>query len=791
MTAAHLQRKWRKLRRDPVRFFADAGNPVFRQGGLGCLVAGHLLGELPVSLLRVLDALRCCGRTHEYTLSPLNQLNREGDAWVSSGEDPQFHVTAGPGVLPRGWTLISIEFADLGEWLEPAIYVDDGRGYSEKTAIRLPATRAGRISRLVKLPRRVKALRLDPMARPGRLEVKRLSMQPLGSLAALRHALSESDNDLATALAFCTRTAQARGAEACIPREEYAEWIKVRDTLTDMGRDEIRVEIKGMQRPPLFSILMPVYNSNLSWLREAIDSVRSQLYPDWELCIVNDASTGSDIASLLDGLASQDSRIKVRHRQTNGGIVAASNDALEMASGDWIATLDHDDRLAEQALHQLASAISRHPEAAILYSDHDHLTADGVRDNPYFKPDWNYELALGQNYVNHLSAFRSRDVRGAGGFRAGFDGSQDWDLLLRLVETTDPENIVHIPHVLYHWRSAGGNFSQAQAQAGRAGRRAVEEHLLRTGQRADVIPDATIAGHLDVRWQLPETPPLVSVIIPTRDRLDLLRRCVDGVLYRTDYPQLEIIIVDNGSIEAETHAWFKSLENDKRIRILDEPGGFNFSRLCNRGVEAARGEVYVLLNNDIEVINANWLSVMVAHALRPGIGAVGAKLYYPNGSIQHGGVVLGIGGVAGHVHRFLSANGGGYQGRARLTQRMSAVTAACLAGRKEIFQRIGGFDEQNLEVAYNDVDFCLNLRESGYAMIWTPNAELIHHESASRGSDSKPEKTARYAGERMWMLGKWGDKLKIDPAYNSNLSLDPPGYNLDMNLSRANLRQEY
>jgi len=780
MTAARLQRKWRKLRRDPVRFFADAGSPVIRESGLRCLVAKHLLGELPVSLLRALDILCRRGHTCDFTLSPLNQLSREGDAWLSTGEDPQFSVTSRPGMMPRGWILVSVEFADLGEWLEPVIYVDDGRGFSEKTAIRLPASREGRITRLVKLPRRVKALRLDPMARPGRLEVKRFSMQPLGSLAALRHALGEADNDLATALSFCMRSAQARGGETGISREEYAEWIKARDTLTDKDRSDIRATIKDMQRRPLFSILMPVYNTHLPWLQEAIETVRSQLYPDWELCIVNDASSGDDIAALLDGLAADDSRIKLRHRETNGGIVVASNDALEMASGEWIVSVDHDDRLAEQALYRLAGAINRNPEAAILYSDHDHLTADGVRDNPYFKPDWNYELALGQNYVNHLSAFRSRDVLGAGGFRAGFDGSQDWDLLLRLVEHTAPENIIHIPRVLYHWRSAGGNFSQAQAgRARQAGQRAVEEHLLRTGQKAEVIPGATSAGHLDVRWQLPEALPLVSVIIPTRDRLDLLRQCVDGVLQRTDYPQLEIIIVDNGSIAADTHAWYRSLEDDGRIRILDEPGAFNFSRLCNRGVEAARGEVYVLLNNDTEVINADWLSVMVSHALRPGIGAVGAKLYYPDGSVQHGGVVLGMGGVAGHVHQFLSASADGYQGRARLTQRMSAVTAACLAGRREIYRQVGGMDEVNLKVAFNDVDLCLKLMSQGYAVIWTPGAELYHHESASRGADSEPEKAERFSEEVAWVSHHWEKELVADRAYNRNLSLRSPGFRLE------------
>ena len=289
---------------------------------------------------------------------------------------------------------------------------------------------------------------------------------------------------------------------------------------------------------------------------------------------------------------------------------------------------------------------------------------------------------------------------------------------------------------------------------------------------------ATATGHLCIRRRLPDDPPLVSLVVPTRDRLDLLRHCVADLLERTDYPRIELVVVDNGSVEPETRAYYDTLKVDGRVRILDEGGEFNFSRLCNRGVEAATGEVYVLLNNDVEVINADWLSEMVSHAVRPGVGAVGAKLYYPDDTIQHAGVILGIGGVAGHAYKRVSRNSDGYFGRASLTQEISAVTAACLAGRVSVFHEIGGLDERNLKVAFNDVDLCLRLGRAGYKIIWTPLAELYHIESASRGSDMLPNKAERFKHERDWMVREWSTLLESDPAYNPNLTLKGEGFGL-------------
>ncbi len=588
---------------------------------------------------------------------------------------------------------------------------------------------------------------------------------------ALLDLMLKDGAPLAEALWKLHRPKRRFAARTEFPRDEYARWIARHDTLSEADRAVIRTRIGAMPRRPVFSILMPVHNTHLPLLEEAVASVIAQLYPDWQLCITDDASTDSAVGEFLLQQVAANRRIRMHHREFNGGIVAASNDALAMATGDWVVTLDHDDRLSEHALYHVAEAILARPKTRILYSDHDRLTPAGVRDNPYFKPDWNYELALGQNLANHMTVFRREDVLSAAGFREGFDGSQDWDLLLRLVERVPAEAIHHIPRVLYHWRGTGGSFSQAQSvRAWNAGRRAVQEHFARTGQDAVAIPGANSAGHLGVRWRLPSNPPLASIVIPTRDRVDLLRQCLDGLQRRTDYPKFEIILVDNGSEQPETAAFYDTLRGDRRIRILETPGEFNFSHLCNRGVAAARGEIYVLLNNDVNPINSDWLSEMVSHALRPNVGAVGAKLYYPDGTIQHGGVILGVGGVAGHAHKHLARYADGYQGRARLTQRMPAVTAACLAGRTAIYEQLRGLDKEHLKVAFSDVDFCLRLSEAGYAVIWTPFAELYHLESASRGPGQHDAARDRFMHERAWMLNRWRSHIQRDFQRSGTLS---------------------
>lgn len=575
---------------------------------------------------------------------------------------------------------------------------------------------------------------------------------------------------------FCTRV---RGSLLGSRRNDgfeaighYAEWIRLYDRLSRSDTVRIRKQIAAFPLQPTISVLLPVYNSNPRWLRRAIDSVRNQLYPNWELCAVDDASTEPRIWQLLQRYARRDPRIKVMRRSQNGHISATSNDALRMATGDFIALLDHDDELARTAFYFAVLQLNRTPGLQLLYTDEDKLDKQGTRCDPYFKPDWNPDLFTSQNYVSHLSIYAADLVRNAGGFREGFEGSQDYDLTLRCIEQLEPAQIRHIPHVLYHWRIAEqstATFSAAKPYAQQAALRAVQEHLDRTGVPARAVTH--YGDYLRVVHSPPAGHPLVSIIIPTRDRVSLLRQCIESILAKTDYPNVELIVVDNESAEPATLDYFLELEKDRRTAVQRVAGEFNFSRLNNIGVRRASGDFVALLNNDLEVINSDWLTEMVAQAARREVGAVGARLWYPDGRMQHGGVILGVGGVATHAHIGIRKEHG-YFARAHLVQNFSAVTAACMVLRKSVYEQLGGLDEVNLAVAFNDVDFCLRLREAGLRTVWTPHAELVHHESASRGLEDTGSKQRRFLAEVDYMQRKWGAVLEADPFYNPNLSIE-------------------
>ncbi len=553
---------------------------------------------------------------------------------------------------------------------------------------------------------------------------------------------------------------------------DYAFWIRRYDRLRAADRRAIRRQISGLQKRPLISVLLPVYNSNPKWLERAIKSVQAQFYPEWELCVADDASTKKNIWPLLQKFARRDRRIKVMRRLQNGHISAASNDALALAEGEFVALLDHDDELAPTALYFAALALQENPGLQLLYSDEDKLDRRGRRFDPYFKSDWNPELFLGQNFVSHLALYRTELVRRIGGFRVGLEGSQDYDLTLRSLEQIEPQQIHHLPWVLYHWRAeeeSTAAAATAKPYAQQAAQRAVQEHLDRRGIAGTVVPHH--GCYQRVEYALPATRPLVSIVIPTRDRAALLRKCIESIFARTDYENFEVIVLDNESREPETHEYLARLSQQERVRVQRSEGPFNYSQLNNRGVALARGPFVALLNNDIEVMNASWLSEMMSHALRPRVGMVGARLWYPGGTMQHGGVILGVGGIAGHAHLGVRKEDG-YFSRAHLTQNFSAVTAACAVVRRDLYQELGGFDEAHLPVAFNDIDFCLRLRAAGYAIVWTPHAELIHHESASRGLEDTGEKQSRFLAEVEYMNTKWGETLQRDPFYNPNLSLD-------------------
>jgi glycosyltransferase involved in cell wall biosynthesis len=561
---------------------------------------------------------------------------------------------------------------------------------------------------------------------------------------------------------------------------DYQAWIKRYDTLRAVDRRAIKTRIAALSNPPLLSILMPVYNPSAAHLRAAIDSVRSQLYSNWELCIADDASTEPHVRPILERYEKRDRRIKVHYREQNGGIAAASNDALRLTTGDFVALLDDDDILAPAALYFVACEIEAHPESQLIYSDEDKIDIIGRRGNAHFKPDWNSTLFLAQNFFSHLGVFRGELIRKVE-FRSGFEGSQDYDLVLRCIEKVTADEIRHIPRILYHWRmsekSAALNF-EAKPHARAAAIKAVTEHLA----RREIAADVTSSGDEDfrrIRYLLPDEKPSVSILIPTRDLLEHLRPCVESILETTKYPNFELVVIDNDSKDPELLGWLTRIAAaESRVRVLRFPGEFNFGGLNNFGVQQVESEFVALLNNDLTVISPDWLEEMVSQSLPADVGAVGARLLYPDGRIQHAGVILGGGGVAAHAHKGLPRTNHGYFSRAILAQELSAVTAACMLVKRAAYLKVGGFDAEHLKVAFNDVDFCLRLRRAGYRIIYTPYAEFYHHESASRGLEDTVRKNRRFEDEIRFMRERWSETLTHDPAYNLNLSLASADFTL-------------
>ena len=555
-------------------------------------------------------------------------------------------------------------------------------------------------------------------------------------------------------------------------QDNFGLWLAQYSDISDLDPLALKSKIEGFERLPLISILMPVYKTNPQWLSEAIVSVIGQSYPHWELCIADDASQDIQLRNILDEYSKKDHRIKVHFSNINEHISAASNHALDLATGEWTGLLDHDDLLDKNALLWVVDSINANTNAALIYSDEAKTDENGNKFDPYFKPDWNRDLFYSQNYICHFGVYKTSTLKEIGGFRIGFEGAQDYDLALRFTENISEEGIVHIPRLLYYWRAHQLSTAQsgsAKNYAKTAGQRALQEHLDRLGILATAV--STNDGYR-VSYSLPEDPPLVSLIIPTRNGKTLVKQCIESIVNKTIYQNYEIILVDNSSDDEESLSYFKELQDNYGVRVFAYDGEFNYSAINNFAVSKAKGDLICLVNNDIEVISPEWLSEMVSLAIQPRIGAVGAKLLYPDSSLQHGGVVLGIGGVAGHSHKHLADGDPGYFNRVNLISSYSAVTAACLLIRKEIFLNLGGLNEQDLKVAFNDVDFCLRVQEGGFDNVWTPYAKLFHHESATRGFEDNPEKVARFNSEAEYMKHRWNNFLLRDPAYNANLSLE-------------------
>lgn len=557
---------------------------------------------------------------------------------------------------------------------------------------------------------------------------------------------------------------------------DYEMWIKNNEPNSKQLAEQ-RLKVNDFDYKPLISVVLPVWNTPTMMLNQTIKSVENQTYEKWELCIA-DGNSNPETKKVLLSWATKDSRIKIKFLTENKGIATNSNEALFLAQGEFVAFLDHDDLLAPFALFEVVSKLQTIAEIDMAYSDEDKISKSKKRFDPFFKPDFSPDYLRSTNYMPHFLVIRKSLGDQIGWFREGYDGAQDYDLILRLVENA--RVVMHIPKILYHWRVwalSTASKIDTKPYANKAGKKALQEHLNRIGLLAQV-EDGFSPTFYRVRYHISGNP-LISIVIPSQDHIADLEQCVSSILQQTTYPNYEIILVENGSKEPETFKFYKRLEQDARIRIIIWNQPFNYSHVNNWAATQVNGEILLFLNNDIQVINKDWLEQMLQFTIRPDVGAVGAKLIYPNGTLQHAGVIVGLGGVASHSHKYFPRNNPGYFRRLEHPHNISAVTGACLMIRKQVFQEVKGFDE-NYPLAFGDVDLCLKLMQNRYLNIWTPYAELYHHESKTRGFEDNPDKQARFNKETEYFKQKWSTILEQgDKYYNPNLTLDREDFSLD------------
>ncbi|MBE9041711.1 glycosyltransferase [Oscillatoriales cyanobacterium LEGE 11467] len=621
----------------------------------------------------------------------------------------------------------------------------------------------------------------SPLAKSKQLWGRRGEFIEIGNTQGWRYAIGKVTTKVKRKLGLAPAILEEL-APAVDPHQlAYQQWTGMHaPRATDLRK--MAQTIPTFDRQPTISIIMPVYNTPEKFLRDGIVSVLNQIYPYWELCIADDASTAEHIKPLLEEFSAKDDRIKVVFRTENGHISRASNSAIEVATGEYIALLDHDDLITPDALYEMVLLINQHPDADMIYSDEDKADENNNIMHPFFKPDWCPDSFLSRMYTCHFGMYRKSIIDEIGGFRVGYEGSQDYDLMLRFTEKTD--NIYHVPRILYHWRihaeSTAAGEATVKTYAYEAAKKAILEALQRRGEPGEILDVPGFFGNYIVRYEIAE-PKRVSIIIPTRDLPRMLDRCLESIFTRTTYANYEVIVVDNGSVEPETQAVFDRWGQQEPDRFkcipLDIP--FNYPKLNNFGVENATGDYILLLNNDTEVVTPDWLEAMVEQAQRSSIGAVGGLLLYDDDRIQHAGVIMGIGGIAGHSHRMFPKDTPGYVCQVKTVANYSAVTGACLMCRRDVFEEVGGLDE-SLVVAYNDVDFCLKLVDRGYRNIYLPHVVLYHYESKSRGYEDTPEKLARQAKEGAVICQRWRKYVENDPCYNPHLTKGLEDYSINL-----------
>ena len=544
--------------------------------------------------------------------------------------------------------------------------------------------------------------------------------------------------------------------------DEYHIWL-------NENIEKRATDAKKFTYNPLISVVIPVYNVDKKILSECIDSVLKQTYKNYEICLADDCSTKKETLITLKKYEAVDKRIKIIYRGENGHISKATNSALEIANGEFIAFMDNDDILPKNAFYEVVKVLNNDKNIDFIYTDEDKIDEQGIRCNPHFKPNWSPDTMLSMNYMSHLSVIRKKLIDQVGGLEVGMEGAQDYDLYLKITEKTN--KIYHIPKVLYHWRMIEGSTASSSDNKSYAkdnGKRALENALRRRKIDATVKKDM-VSGYYQIKYNL-NPQPLVSIIIPTKDYATTLEVCLKSLYNKTTYKNYEVVVVNNNSTEKETFKLFeKYKKNYGNFRVIEANFEFNYSKINNMAVKQSNGEYICLLNNDTEIITPEWLDIMVGYASQKHIGAVGPKLLYPDNTVQHAGVIMGLGGVASHAYIGAGRKDPGMYGRLRVPYNYACVTAACLVVSKKKYQEVNGLEE-DLKVAYNDVDFNLKLLEKGYYNVFVPQVEIYHYESKSRGLDNTPKKLKRFNLEQGYMYKKWPNIIKDDPFYNANFS---------------------
>lgn len=552
----------------------------------------------------------------------------------------------------------------------------------------------------------------------------------------------------------------------------YEQYIPTREELEKQRK-------KKWNYGPKISIIVPAYKTPEAFLRQLMDSLLAQTYANWELCIANASPEDASMEYVLKEYAKKDSRILWKKLEENKGIAENTNEAFAMATGEFAGLLDHDDLLAPNALYEVAKALETEPDIDVVYTDEDKVRGDEVLEHfqPHLKPDFNIDLLRSNNYICHFFVVRKSLLEKTGGFRREYDGAQDYDFIFRCTQAAG--KIHHIPEILYHWRthqSSTADNPESKLYAFEAGKRAIEENLRQNGLIGEVSHTKDY-GFYRVKYPV-QGEPLVSIIIPNKDAKEDLEKCIQSILEKSSYTNYEILIVENNSTGEEIFSYYKELSENSRIRLLRWKREFNYSAINNYGAKKAKGDYLLFLNNDTEVISPDWIEEMLGFCQRPDTGIVGARLYFGNNTVQHAGTVIGIGGIAGHMFTDMPRERSGYMHKAAIIQDLSAVTAACMMVKRQVFDEVQGFEEQ-LSVAFNDVDFCLRVREKQYLVVYDPYVELYHYESKSRGAEDSKEKVRRFQSEIEFMRCRWETLLKKgDPYYNKNLSLVKWNYSL-------------